>query len=318
MRSARVRNGLAALGVLACMAGLLFFPAQAARAARGGLRVCADTLVPALFPFLALAAVFTQTGLASYVGRPLEGLMRRLFWLPGSCAGVLLLGLTAGYPVGAKAVTDLYRRGHCTAAQAKRMLCFCSNAGPAFVVGMVGDALFGRAEVGLWILLCQTAAAFLCGMGLGLWARRHEPAPLRGKAVRHSVELKRAASALGDGALAMLRVCGFAVLFAVLIALADQTGLPGLMTEQLTGLGLPSHVAKGLQAGFWEVTAGLKALAEGNTSHPLALGTAGLLLAWSGVSVHCQVISYLGEAGLSCNEDWVAKVPFSQKNTKSN
>ncbi|MBR7142137.1 MAG: hypothetical protein IKD06_01210 [Clostridia bacterium] len=307
MQKGRLFNVAAAVGVLGCMAGLLLFPAPCALAARGGLAVCAQTLVPSLFPFLVLATVFIRTGLASYLGRPFEGLMRRLFWLPGSCAGVLLLGITAGYPVGAKAVTDMYRQGHCTAAQAKRMLCFCSNAGPAFVVSVAGAALFGRVEAGFWLLACQTAASFLCGAGLGLWARRHEHSPLRGRAACRRIEWKNAAPAMADAALAMVRVCGFAVFFAVFLALMEQTGLPAALTALAEKLGLFPHVAEGLEKGFWEVTAGLTALAQGNTSHPLALATAGLLLAWSGVSVHCQVLAYLGEAGLSARQYLLGK-----------
>ena len=52
-----------------------------------------------------------------------------------------LLGSICGFPIGAKLVSDFYRKGQLSKKDAEKLL-FCSNnAGPVFFVSMIGSAL---------------------------------------------------------------------------------------------------------------------------------------------------------------------------------
>ena len=110
-------------------------------------------MVPALFPFLAVSSLLVSLGFGEWVSPHLAGVMGPLFRLPGQASSALLLGLVGGYPIGAKTAADLYRENLLTADEAERLLAFCNNSGPAFIVGAVGAGVFGSASAGL--LLCQ-------------------------------------------------------------------------------------------------------------------------------------------------------------------
>ncbi len=99
--------------------------------------------IPALFPFFAAGSLLTDTGVTAALGRLCARPMWRLYGLPGDAAGALVLGLTGGYPVGVQAAADLYASGRLTREQAERLLGFCNNTGPAFIVGVCGAGVFG-------------------------------------------------------------------------------------------------------------------------------------------------------------------------------
>ena len=123
---------------------LLWRSAVAAEAVRRGLTLCARSVIPALFPYFVVSGLFISLGFADGVGRRLEPLTRRLFGVGGAGASAFFLGLLGGYPVGGRTVGQLYRAGRLSKNEAERLLAFCNNAGPSFILGVVGDLPLSR------------------------------------------------------------------------------------------------------------------------------------------------------------------------------
>ncbi|MBO7739128.1 MAG: sporulation protein, partial [Oscillospiraceae bacterium] len=138
--------GTAAL--ICCASALVCFPAEAVEAASSGLKLCLDVIVPSLFPFFVISTLTVEMGLAEKMGRLIEPLMRKLFNVSGACASAFVLGFVGGYPVGAKTAIALYERGECSRREAERLLSFCNNSGPAFILGVVGAGVFSDNRVG--------------------------------------------------------------------------------------------------------------------------------------------------------------------------
>ena len=299
----QVRDALLGLALLGATLALMLYPQQSMEAARTGLQLCYNVIIPSLFPFFVLSSLVVELGLAGYVGRALEGVMRPLFRVPGSCASAVALGFIGGYPVGARTAISLYEAGMCTKAEAERLLAFCNNSGPAFILGVVGAGVFASSRVGVLLYLAHAAASVCVGMLFRFY--RGEETEKRGKS-RLCLETKRLTAAftgaVKNSFLNTLNICAFVVFFTVVIRLLDLGGFLPAVAAGLGGLlaplGFTEAWGERLLTGVLEISSGVWSL-SGDGSLSGRLSMAAFMLGWAGVSVHCQVLSFLGGSGLS-------------------
>ena len=298
-----VRDLCLGLGLLCATLALMFWPQEAMEAAREGLRLCYNVILPSLFPFFVLSALVVDLGLAGYIGRALEGLMRPLFNVPGACASAFALGFVGGYPVGARTALSLYQKGLCTRTEAERLLAFCNNSGPAFILGVVGAGVFASSKVGLLLYLAHAAASVCVGLLFRFYKREGKRRERRASPTFEAERITVAfTGAIKNSFLSTLNICAFVVFFTVVIKLLFLSGLlPGLagvLGALLSPLGFSTRWAERLLTGLIELTSGVWTLTgDGSTSGKLSM--AAFLLGWAGLSVHCQVLSFLGGSGLS-------------------
>ena len=116
--------------------------------ANEGIQICLKTIIPAIFPFLILSQLINKDFSGVRIGflKPIQ----KLCGIPVGGESIFILGLLGGYPVGAQTISNAYRQGCLDADDAKRLLGFCSNAGPAFIFG-VGSFLFPSGKE-LWVI----------------------------------------------------------------------------------------------------------------------------------------------------------------------
>ena len=72
--------------LLLCLLALLLFPQDAAQSARAALALCAQTVIPSLFPFFVLSSLLIACGASALLSALLAPLMRPLFGLSGAGA----------------------------------------------------------------------------------------------------------------------------------------------------------------------------------------------------------------------------------------
>lgn len=302
MWKTKLRDSVLGALLLAAALALVTLPQETSEAAREGLALCYNAVIPSLFPFFILSSLLVELGLASGLGRVLEKLMRPLFGVSGAGASALALGLVGGYPVGARTALELYETRQCSKEEAERLLCFCNNCGPAFLLGVVGAGVFQNPAVGLLLCAVHIASALL----VGVLFRLLRPAASSGRAAPPPVVRTASAPAAFTssikGALSStLNICAFVVCFTVLLRLLTATGvLPRLavgLSALLAPLGLSPEWALRLLGGMLELTTGVTALAgTGQVAGRMVL--ASFLLGWGGLSVHCQTAALLEGSGL--------------------
>ena len=292
------KSTLTACALLAACAGagavLLAWPEAAASGISRGLSICSTIIIPSLFPFLVLAGFLVKSGLSEAIGRRLEGPTRFLFGLPGCCAAGVLVGFIGGYPAGGVVVGELVERGAITRQQGRRMLCFCVNGGPAFIISAVGAGMLGSVAYGVMLYAAHIAASVVLGILLRLLDRGEaEEAPAAPLSARPS-PAAAFVEAVNGSCRSMLYMCGFIVLFAAALSLADGSGLSAAIGRCLQGplevLGLESSLSSCLLPCLLEVSCGSVEAAHTGAIAPLLLG---MTLGWGGFSVHCQVAASL-------------------------
>ncbi|MCI8422445.1 MAG: sporulation protein [Lawsonibacter sp.] len=298
----KYRDCFIGAGLLLAAASLILWPEEAITAMRDGLKLCGNVIVPSLFPFFVLSSLVVELGMSRYLGKLLAPVMVPLFRVNGSCAAALALGFVGGYPVGAKTAIQLYQKGQCSKAEAERLLAFCNNCGPAFILGVVGTGVFGSGTAGLLLYLAHLLASLAVGLLFRFYQPEEGPLPVRGGAQFQTASFSAAFTRSVTGSLrSTLNICAFILFFSVVIRVLTISGLltaaASLLAALLAPLGLSQIWAQRLLTGLLELSSGVSSLTSGALSSRLSM--AAFLLGWAGVSVHCQVMAFLGESGLS-------------------
>ena len=299
-----------------CLGGLLVWFLADAGAVRDSvaeaLALCARSVVPSLFPFLVASSALLALGFGELAAPWLAGLMEPLFRVPGAGSAALVLGLVGGYPIGAKTAADLYRENLVSREEAERLLAFCNNTGPAFILGVVGAGVFGSGKAGLLLYLAHILASLAVGIIFRFYKPSHRPRTFRGSGPQfQSASFPAAFTHSITGAMASgLNICAFVLFFTVFLRLLSYGGILGtlarLTSALLSPLGMDELWARRLLTGLLEVSSGVTSLTDGAMTGRLSM--AAFMLGWAGVSVHCQVLAFLGDSGLSMGTYVVGKL----------
>lgn len=306
LKYSRVKDVIAALAVFISLAALVMFPSEAVSSAKDGLELCMNVIIPSLFPFFVLSNMIVELGLIRYIGRLLEGLMRPVFNVGGNCAAAFALGIIGGYPVGAKTAINLYEKGWCSKSEAERLLSFCNNSGPAFILGVVGAGIFSSSKIGLMLYLAHIAASIVVGV-IFRFHRSKDDTPLTSVTRKPTYEAVRFTTAFTESVKnafsSTLSICGFVIFFTVVIRMLFLTGviggLSGVIAKLLAPAGFGKEWAEKLLIGLIEISSGVWSLQSAAGTLTGKLSMAAFILGWAGLSVHFQVLSFIGTSGLS-------------------
>lgn len=292
--------------ILLAVAILLKWPEATATGVSRGLSICTTIIIPSLFPFLVVSGFLVKSGAGLYLGNRLEKPVKFLFGLPGCTATAILIGWIGGYPAGSVATYELLRQGCITREQAKRLLRFCVCGGPAFIISAVGVGMLGSRMYGIVLFVAHIASALIMGI-----AGRKKAAALSTKTPSVSSTPVSVAfvDSVNGACRSMLYMCGFVVLFAAILSLADATGVSSLifrtLTAPLSAVGYDVRSLQGLFPALLEVSCGcLEAVSSGAVT-PMILG---LAIGWGGLSVHCQISATVHEERLLDIGFWGARL----------
>ena len=285
-------------GFLLCGGGLLFYSKVVSAAMTQALNLCIQVLLPSLFPFFVLSSILISTGVVQRLSPLWEKPFRRLFGLPGIFGASLLLGAAGGYPVGAKSIAMLYQQGFCSKDSAEKALCFCNNAGPAFLISAVGAGLLNNRAIGLRLYGIHVLSALI----LGIIADRNTGIVKCNSITSFSASKSKGISlflrSVTDASASFMNVSAFVLIFAVISAILQQLPLLDAL-RLLPGGGVLWY---GILSGTLELTSGVSFLSQGNLPAEILWPALSFLCGWGGCSVQLQTISFLREAGLSCRK----------------
>jgi len=300
----KLSQGTVFLALALAMFALIYYSETSAAAAKDGLALCFNVIIPSLFPFFVMSSLVVELGFAEKLGRIFEPVMRPVFNVGGVCAAAFALGFIGGYPVGAKTAIALYKNGSIGKSEAERLLSFCNNSGPAFIFGVVGAGIFSSSIVGLLLYCAHMLASVVVGILFRGWGKKgtkkSSARNVRVAAVSYTTAFTQSVTGAFSS---MFNICAFVILFTVIIKLLFAAGvipwLASLLGTVLAPLGLNQTWCERLLTGVIELTSGVWSLQAAAGQLGSAMAMAAFMLGWAGLSIHCQVLSFVSGSGLS-------------------
>ncbi len=309
-----IRTSMAAVFALMCMCLWVIFPEEAWKAALQGVSIWWEVLFPALFPFFVLSELLLGFGVVHFIGCILDPMMRPVFRLPGIGGFVMAMGFASGYPVGTRMTLRLWQQKQLTKSEAERLIAFTTTADPIFLVSAVCLGFFQDIRLASIVLIAHYSGAVLVGILMRNYAygdhspvqpqNSNRPAFLRAFEAMHKARMNDGRSpafmitqAIQHALQLIFVVGGLVVFFCVCLALWRAGHLLTLFESIIKFLlplcGIDRDFSSSILYGIFEVTLGTKTAARGTSYSSLMwnIAIASFILAWSGLSVHAQILS---------------------------
>ena len=250
-------------------ASFALFPEQVLYGAQNGLALCINAVIPSLLPFMLVSSCVIKGGFSRPFGAMLSKILSPITNMSTAGCVCFVTGLFGGYGAGARAVYESYKEKQISKEEAERILPFCNNAGPLFIIATVGISFFMSKSVGVLLFFVQVATALICARVLGAetdkkrmrikdeWDYYKKNKPSLGELIT--------TCAIESGG-AIINACVFVITFSAILEI------------------LPFGEYS-LLSGILEVTRGCSELSRTGTK---ALPLISALLSWGGMSVHFQ------------------------------
>ncbi|WP_175549057.1 sporulation integral membrane protein YlbJ [Desulforamulus aeronauticus] len=298
--------------------GMVIQPKIVYEGSLSGLKAWWNIVFPSLLPFFIASEILMKLGLVRFMGVLLEPVMRPLFNVPGTGAFVMVIGFTSGFPIGSMVTAKLRQQKLCTRLEAERLMSFTNNSSPLFMLTAVAVGMFGRPDLGVVIAGSHYLANLLLGLVLRFYGRQDSERTIHNSQVpwsfrqalrillHNAKESPPLGQLLGEAVASsvskLLNIGGFIILFAVIIRLLKEIGVIHLISTFLSTILLPlgfsPDVVTAISSGFFEMTIGTKLASEANAPELQRLMAVGIILGWSGLSIHAQVASMIAQTDI--------------------
>lgn len=271
LSSLLLKNILTLVIVSAIGVCLIIHPQSTAEGIKNGFLLLGNNLIPSLFPFMVLSSYISGSNISQMISKFFEKPFKLIFKTSGYGVIPFILGCLGGYPVGAKTVCEFYESKKISQNDATRLLYWCINPSPAFLITAVGTFMLGNTKSGFLLyfscLLSSVTVGFICR-----FLSNDEMYPIE-KQRQKSTENVFVKS-VSKGSEGMLAICGWVLTFCVLASLCDALKLPFSLSYIIKSVG--------------EVTTGCKNAVSSGLALPVIAGIAG----FGGFAVICQCASY--------------------------
>ena len=287
-------------------------------AAKNGLTLWANSVVPSLFPFFIATELLSHTNIIYYLGNILNNVMRPIFNIPGEGAFALIMGIISGYPTGAKIVSNFKENGICTPEECERLIAFTNNSGPLFIIGTVGASLFGDTKTGFLLLFTHILACITVGIIFRFWKikKSNDYRDLYCNKNK-TVKFYNLGEILGDSIKSatntIVLIGGFVVLFSVITSMLYNSHLFDLFNIIFMPIfnlvGINISFLEGFFTGIIELTNGMQQICSIPTKNlSIAIVLSAFLLGFGGISVMLQVLSITSKHNISIKPYIIGKL----------
>lgn len=260
---------------------IIIFSSDISMGVKNGISISLNLIVPSLFIFMILSNIIIHSYLSDLISIPFRFIGKYLFRISNKNITIVILSLIGGYPIGAKLISDEVKSKNMSVETGQRMINYCVNCGPAFLVTAVGIGVFGSARIGFFLYISQVIACVLIGF-ITSFSAKNEIASANFNAKKNNpkkISSVLIVSAVNDAVKALVVICSFIVAFSALIPIV------GVLTTNL------DKSFQLLIGGVLEVTNGCSNLNNIGLGNTIIL--ANIFTSFGGVCVYLQILAML-------------------------
>lgn len=263
------------------------------------LKICAELLIPSLFPLMVASEIITDSGAIERLTRKISAPFSKILGVSKIATSPYFLGLFGGYTSSCKSAILLYRNGKISKNDCESIIALSNMPSLAFMTGFIGIGIFKSSTMG-WILWTMTVISTLI---LGLINRlfyKKDSSEFKQDTKRNNAKIsfsRTVVNAIAHSAQSMLTICACVVFFSVLIA---------VLNLYLNEIPLPDGT-KNIILGTLEITKGISTCVDIQSVRARALACA-FLVGWSGLCVHFQVIALCEDTDISLKKYFIFKI----------
>ena len=251
---------------------------------KDALFLCTDMIIPSLFPFFVCSGILVYSGFCQKISKLFAPVMKPLFNINPNGSSAFVLGIISGYPLGAVTACQLYETGYISKSETERLLAFCNNSGPLFILGSVGVGLYMGLDVGILLYASHIISAVLVGICMKGYSKEKHVAPQYTISTKEISFAEIFKTSTVNATNSMLLVCGTILFFSV----ASRLFLDILPFD------IPPTVY-----GLFEFASGNVLISSSGIPLTLKLISASIVTGFAGLSVHMQVLSVTASHQLS-------------------
>ncbi|MBR2734889.1 MAG: hypothetical protein IKE05_01695 [Clostridia bacterium] len=284
------------LSITVYMALIIIYPQTISSGIKNGINCCLDVLIPSMFPFMVAASIVSLSGMEKKTKSIFGAASKFLFYLPPHAVPAIIMSLFGGYPVGAYCVKSLYKSREINKEQMNRMMCFCVNFGPAFIISALGQTLLNNLKAGFILFFIQVIASILIGVITGIIARikKHDFYLIKNHSrQKNSLSFSRTLiEACNDASKSLFGMCTIITLFFGIVSLVNKLELISYISRLLLKINVPLHTSSTILLSLIEMTQSCIISAK-NTSTPYYIYS--WIIGFGGICAHTQIIAQLSD-----------------------
>jgi len=277
-----------------------------------GLNLCYLVIIPVIFPFMIFSKMFINSMAFKFLGEILNKPARFLFGISGEYANAFIIGCIMGFPMGAKTVKEVYLSNNINKNEAERTLAFCNNCSISFAVSAAGIMVFGSFKIGLYIFCIQLLSSIITGIIIKfLFKENTSNQEINEKIFESDKTSIDFTEMISESVSGILNICGTVLFFYI----ATNVTLEFLKSAPfISNLFEPEKheifygLIESLLSGTFEISSGIYSLINFNIPMYYKLILSAIILAWSGISVHFQIMYILKDIDLSFKLYFTGKI----------
>ncbi|MEK4024112.1 hypothetical protein [Sporosarcina sp. FSL W7-1283] len=202
-----------------------------------------------------------------------------------------VLGSFGGFPVGAVTVSEMKKNGEISTTESSLLLASCHAPGPMFIIGFVGNELFGSVASGWKLLIAIHLANIMFFLLLLVFLRKQRVKTVPQPPVERDQKTSPLLGSIKDSSSVILLVATTVIFFSSL----------GNVLSHLVSSVFPIDmgISKTLLLAVFEMTSGVQSATEhfsGDAMYPMLIAA---IISINGLSIHIQVMTLAKGAGIS-------------------